>query len=208
MRSVRIKICGITRIADAQAAVDLGADFIGLNFSDRSSRQLDPDRAREIADAIRGKTSIVGVFVNQTLSEIEQIGEKVDLDLIQFHGDESPSDLVPWGDRAVKALRFEGSLDPDDLSEYKTVWGFVIEPRHPDHYGGAGRPWDYAAARKLPRDKPFLLAGGLSPSNVADAVAACHPWGVDVCSGIETEPGIKDRAQMWRFFQQVEHVAN
>lgn len=205
MKNVRIKICGITRVEDAEAAVDLGADFIGLNFWARSPRRIDLRRGRQIAEAVRGRTSVVGVFVNQAFAEVDKIVSRVGLDLVQFHGDETPDDLEPWGQRAMKAVRFSGELDPEALDDYQSVWGFVVEPRRAS-YGGTGRSWDYAAAGRLPRHKPFLLAGGLGPGNVAGAVAVSNPWGVDVCSGIESAPGIKDSDAMWRFFREVQGV--
>lgn len=206
MKNVRIKICGITRVEDAEAAVDLGADFIGVNFWSKSPRRVDVGRGREIAEVVRGKTSLVGVFVNQDAPEVEKVATAVGLDLVQFHGDESPEDLAPWGERAMKAVRFSGELDPEALDDYKTVWGFLVEPQR-DSYGGTGRSWNYTKARRLPRHKPCLLAGGLRPENVAEAIEACRPWGVDVCSGIESEPGVKDAQAMWRFFSEVNLAA-
>lgn len=206
MKTVRVKICGVTSVEDAETAVDLGADFIGLNFWPKSPRGIDVRRGREIADAVRGRTSLVGVFVNQEPEQVRRVADAVCLDLVQFHGDEGPNDLESWGERAVKALRFDGDLDPEALEDYKTVWGFVVEPRQPA-YGGTGRSWNYAAARMLPRHKPFLLAGGLDPGNVAQAVAASRPWGVDVCSGVESAPGVKDGEALWRFFQEIQRAA-
>ncbi len=206
MKNVRIKICGITRVEDAEAAVDLGADFIGVNFWSRSPRRVDIPLGREIAEVVRGKSALVGVFVNQAAPEVEKIASAVGLDLVQFHGDETPEDLEPWGERAMKAVRFSGELDPEALDDYKTVWGFLVEPQR-DSYGGTGRSWNYSKARGLPRKKPFLLAGGLRPENVAEAIEACSPWGVDVCSGIESEPGVKDAQAMWKFFSEVNLAA-
>lgn len=206
MNRVRVKICGITTVEDAESAVDQGADFIGLNFWPKSPRAIDAPRGREIAEAVRGRASIVGVFVNQPPADVRRIAGRVELDLIQFHGDEGPGDLEPWGERAVKAVRFEGAPDPEALDDYKSVWGFVVEPRS-SAFGGTGRSWDYGAARALPRHKPFLLAGGLAPGNVAEAVAASRPWGVDVCSGVESAPGVKDGEALWRFLQEVRRAA-
>lgn len=206
MSGVRIKICGITSIEDAENAVDLGADFIGLNFWSESPRRVDVALARRIAEAVRGRTSIVGVFVNGDRDDVMTIESEVGLDLVQFHGDETPRDLAPWGERAVKALRFEGDLSPEVLDDYETVWGFVVEPSR-ESYGGTGKGWNYAQARKLPRHKPFLLAGGLRPANVARAVAASSPWGVDVCSGVESAPGVKDSKALWEFFTEVRGAA-
>ncbi len=206
MTNVRIKVCGVTSIEDAQAAVDLGAAFIGLNFWSRSPRRIDPMRGRAIARAVRGRTSVVGVFVNQAMAEVEAIADRVELDLVQFHGDETAAEIAPWGERALKAVRFSGELDSDALDGYESAWGFVVEPRR-ESFGGTGRAWDYSAAKRLPRDRPFLLAGGLEPANVAAAVMACSPWGVDVCSGVESAPGVKDTEALWRFFEEVRRAA-
>lgn len=205
MNPIRVKICGITRVEDAEAAVELGADFIGLNFWKKSPRRVSAELGFDLAAAVRGRTSLVGVFVNEDPAEVTRIADAVGLDLIQFHGDETPEDLAPWGERAIKAIRFSGELDGEALEDYKTVWGFLIEPQR-DSYGGTGRSWNYAKARRLPRHRPFLLAGGLRPENVGEAIAACSPWGVDVCSGIESEPGVKDAQAMWKFFSEV-HLA-
>jgi phosphoribosylanthranilate isomerase len=206
MKKVRIKICGVTRVEDAEAAVGLGADFIGLNFWSKSPRSIDLERGRKIAEAVGGKASLVGVFVNEASAELEKTATAVGLDLVQFHGDETPEELAPWGERAMKAVRFSGELDLEALEDYKTVWGFLVEPQR-DSYGGTGRSWNYSKARRLPRKKPFLLAGGLRPENVAEAIEACSPWGVDVCSGIESEPGVKDAQAMWKFFSEVKLAA-
>lgn len=205
MSHVRIKICGITRVEDAEAAVDLGADFIGLNFWSQSPRRVDLERGREIAEIIGDRASLVGVFVNEDRAVLEEVADSVGLDLVQFHGDETPGDLEPWGDRAIKAVRFSGELDPQLLEDFKSVWGFLVEPQR-DSYGGTGRSWNYAKARRLPRHLPFLLAGGLRPENVAEAIAACSPWGVDVCSGVESEAGIKDAQALWKFFSEVKNA--
>jgi len=202
---VRIKICGITSVEDAEAAVELGADFVGLNFWGRSPRRVDVPVAREIAEAVRGRTSLVGVFVNEAPGEVAKIVDAVGLDLAQFHGDETPEELAPWGARALKAVRFSGELDVELLAGFKTVWGFLVEPQR-DSYGGTGRSWSYSKARGLPRDRPFLLAGGLRPENVAEAIAACSPWGVDVCSGVESEPRVKDTQAIWKFVSEVRHA--
>lgn len=202
MNHVRIKICGVTRVEDAEAAVDLGADFIGLNFWSKSPRRIDVERGAEIAEVVHGRASLVGVFVNEAAGAIEEIAGAVGLDLVQFHGDETPQDLEPWGERAMKAVRFSGELDGQLLEDFKTVWGFLVEPQR-DSYGGTGRSWNYAKASRLPRHRPFLLAGGLRAENVGEAIAACSPWGVDVCSGVESEPGVKDPQALWKFFSEV-----
>ena len=178
------------------------ADFVGLNFWSKSPRRVDVERGGEIAEVVRGKASLVGVFVNEPAEVVEKIDDAVGLDLLQFHGDETPEELEPWGERAMKAVRFSGELDAQILEDFKTVWGFLVEPRR-DSHGGTGRSWNYSKARRLPRDRPFLLAGGLRAENVAEAIAACNPWGVDVCSGVESELGVKDALAMWKFFSEV-----
>lgn len=202
MGHVRVKICGVTSVEDAEAALELGADFIGLNFWSRSPRRVDVERASEIAAAVRGRASTVGVVVNEAPAEIERIVGAVGLDLLQFHGDETPEEVEPWGERALKAIRFSGELEADLMDPFETVWGFLVEPQR-DSYGGTGRAWSYSKARRLPRHKPFLLAGGLRAENVAEAIEACSPWGVDVCSGVESAPGVKDAKAMWKFFSEV-----
>ncbi len=199
----RVKICGVTRPEDAEAAADLGADLIGLNFYPPSPRFLEPETAAEVADAVRGRCTLVGVFVNRAVAEIEEVDDRVGLDLIQFHGDEGPEEIAPMAGRAIKALRLSAPPDPTELAAYPDVWGFLVESRLEQLYGGAGRGWDYRAAAKFPRDRPLLLAGGLTPDNVRQAVAASGAWGVDVCSGVEATPGRKDAEKMKRFFDRV-----
>lgn len=200
----RVKICGVTRPEDAELAAELGADFVGLNFYEHSPRRVDVGAASEIAAAVRGRTVSVGVFVNLPLSEIESIESRVGLELLQFHGDEGPEALAPVAERAIKAIRFDGPPRASELAVYPAVWGFLVEARAPGRYGGAGKGWDYRAAAGLPTDRPLLLAGGLGPDNVRDAIAASRAWGVDVCSGVESRPGRKDADKMKRFFQEVE----
>lgn len=199
----RIKVCGITRVEDARAAVELGADLLGLNFYAKSPRYVEPEAAQRIADAVRGRTVLVGVFVNETRERVEEVAARVGLDLVQFHGDESPREVEPFGARAIRALRWTGRRDQARLAEYPRVWGFLLDRRHDSLYGGSGEAWDYRSVAGLLVTKPVLLAGGLGPRNVRSAVAAVRPWGVDVASGVESAPGRKDRALLRRFFSEV-----
>ena len=210
-RRKRVKICGLTRPADAELAVSLGADLLGLNFWPGSVRHLEPAVAREIADAVRGDATLVGVFVNEEPARVEEIATEVGLDLLQFHGDERPADLAAFGARAIKAVRFTGAPDPGVLAGYPSAWGFLVEARADGTYGGAGQGWDYGAARTLAggelADRPLLIAGGLRPENVGAAIEASGAWGVDVATGVESEPGIKDRSKLERFFAEVRRAA-
>ncbi len=198
----RVKVCGITSVQDAVAAAELGADLLGLNFYARSPRFVVPAAARAIAQAVRGQTKIVGVFVNSTAEEVEAIDREVGLDLLQFHGDESAAFLAQWGGRALPAVRWRGPADAELVRERARAWGVLVERRHGDLYGGSGEAWDYAAVAAVARDVRVLLAGGLRPGTVRTAIAAASPWGVDVCSGVESTPGRKDRDLMRQFFEE------
>jgi len=200
--AVRVKICGVTRAGDARRAVDLGADFLGLNFYPRSPRFIAADAARAIADEVRGQVRLVGVFVNESPQRVEEIAEQVGLDLLQFHGDEGAADLAPFGERAIKVVRCGGRPDAAELESFAAVWGFLLERRHPRLYGGAGEEWDFRQAADPPTSKPVLLAGGLGPENLRRALREARPWGVDVCSRVESAPGVKDPRLLERLFQE------
>jgi phosphoribosylanthranilate isomerase len=203
MSRVRVKICGVTRPADARLAVELGADFIGVNFFPASPRCVAPERAREIGDAIAKRARLVGVFVNEAADRIREIESLAGLDLVQFHGDERVDEVAPFADRAIRALRLEGPPDADLLAPWRGVWGFLVEARHPSLYGGSGEPWAYEMIGSLPRERPLFVAGGVGPANVGQVLAATASWGVDVCSGVEAAPGVKDEALLRRLFDEV-----
>lgn len=195
-RDVLIKICGVTRVEDAVRAAELGVDCLGLNFYPPSPRYVSVERAAEIADAVRGRIALFGVFVNAPRGDIERVVETVGLDRVQFHGDESPEDLAPWGYRAVKVIRVVGRPSPWVWDAYPDVWGFLVEARNDSLYGGTGTAWDYEVLRDLGRLRPWLLAGGVGPGNVRHALDVTGAPGVDVCSGVESAPGIKDAGKM------------
>lgn len=197
MSRPRVKICGVTRVADAELAVDLGADFLGLNFYPASPRCIDLATAGRIAAAVAGRARLVGVTVNAPARRIEELLRLVEL--IQFHGEEGPEILRPWAARAIKVLRPEAE-EPDPAGRYPDVWGFLLEPRRPG-YGGSGQPWDYAAAARPDTTRPVFVAGGITPENVRAAAAGA--WGVDVCSGVESKPGVKDAGRMKRLFSEL-----
>lgn len=197
MSHPRVKICGVTRVEDAEMAVELGADFLGLNFYPASPRFLDLDQARRIADAVGDRARLVGVTVNAGPRRIEQLLALVEL--VQFHGDEGPEVVRPWAERAIQVLRPEAE-GPEPSAQYPDVWGFLLEPHRPG-YGGSGKSWDYASATSPITDRPVFLAGGIDPGNVRAAAAGA--WGVDVCSGVESQPGIKDAGLMKRLFSEL-----
>jgi len=201
---VKVKICGVTDPANALAAVEMGADYLGLNFYPASPRFLTIERAREIADAARGRVPLVGVFVSSSPDEIAETVEKVGLDLVQFSGDEKLEAVAPFLERAIKVFRAGRLPGREDLAVWRAVWGVLIDAPHRSLYGGTGEAWDYEAANALAGRRVFL-AGGIGPDNARRAVEAAKPWAIDVCSRVESAPGIKDPELLRRLFQEVRH---
>jgi phosphoribosylanthranilate isomerase len=206
MGRTRIKICGVTREQDAARAAELGADFVGLNFWPGSRRCLEVALARRIAARVRGQVQLVGVFVNQSGGEVREISRQVGLDLVQFHGDETPDHVGAFGDRAIRAFRVGVDFDPSVIHDFPEVWGYLFDCDHPTLLGGTGVSWPYERVVGLSDDKPVIVAGGLRRSNVLQAVARSGADIVDVCSGIESQPGIKDPELMKRFIREVHHA--
>lgn len=202
----KIKICGVTRPEDAAQVTAAGVDFIGLNFWPRSRRYLAPERALAIAAATRaaGTTQLVGVFVNAPPGEITTITRELSLDVIQLHGDETPEDVVAiahaTGCAVWKAIAVGRPSDLDRLDAWPVDAILVDAPTAAR--GGAGKVFDWSLAREARRVYParrFVLAGGLGPQNVAAALAELAPWAVDVASGVESTPGVKDPAKVAAF---------
>jgi phosphoribosylanthranilate isomerase len=202
---VQVKICGLTRLDDALAAVDSGADYLGFNFYAKSPRYVEPaDCARIISElARRGLRVItVGVFVNHRPAEVAALMEQCGLDLAQLHGDEVLESLASLRGRAFKVVR--GTLPPEAELQAVTRFGpgqpaFLIDAQAPGQYGGTGQLADWDAAATLAARFRIFLAGGLTADNVGAAVAQVGPWGVDVASGVESAPGKKDVAKMRAF---------
>jgi phosphoribosylanthranilate isomerase len=205
---MKVKICGLTTLDDALAALDAGADLLGFNFYPPSPRSISIAACTALVRALRKRSSqvqLVGVFVNMPPAGVLSVLEQCELDLAQLSGDEPPEDLQRLGERAFKALR------PADMPSL--VAGLERYPAHPGapaylvdayrsgEYGGTGRSADWSLARSLAVQVPILLAGGLRLENVAAAVVQVRPWGVDVASGIETAPGRKDASKMKAFVQ-------
>ncbi len=206
----RVKICGVTLPDDAARIASAGVDFIGLNFWERSKRYVAPDRAPLIASVVRstGKAKLVGVFVDPELDEVQEAVASADLDIIQLHGDEHP-ELVDRIARAVyrpvwKALPIGSARDLDGLDVWKAE-ALLLDAPTPGR-GGAGATFDWQLARQARERYPsvnFLLAGGLDPENVTTAIQTVQPWAVDVASGVEAGPGIKDAGKLDAFITAV-----
>ncbi len=201
-----IKVCGITSTRDALAALEAGADALGLNFIPTSKRYLPPERARAVADAVRGKLELVGVVADLAPSELEALRASVGLDWLQFHGSESPEALaqVP---RSYKAVGIDGPEDVELAVAYPGVRLLVDKKAGPAR-GGTGQAFDWSLVRELSRERPLILAGGLNPDNVAAAIREVSPFGVDVASGVELgTPGLKDPAKMAEFVARARGAA-
>jgi phosphoribosylanthranilate isomerase len=205
MSRVKVKICGVTRVGDARLAAELGADYLGLNFFAASPRLVAAERAAEIAREVRGRLAVVGVFVNESRERIEAVADAVPLDLIQLHGDEGPEEVAAFGGRAIKVFRVREDFDPDQVSAYATASAFLFDCGHPSLYGGTGLAWPYERIAGLEVEQPILVAGGIGPGNVRRAIQLSGADGIDVCSGVEVSPGVKDYDAMKRLFREVRH---
>jgi phosphoribosylanthranilate isomerase len=196
--AVRIKVCGVTRCEDAELAVGLGADFIGLNFYPPSPRWLAMEPAAAIARVVKGRARLVGVFVNAARAYVKERLESLELDLLQFHGDEDDAALQGWPVPVIRALRLrsDAALDAIDIGEIKADF-ILIDTFHPQLFGGTGRTRRLDALRALDLSRVFV-SGGLAPDNVAEA-AALNPYALDVASGVEAAPGIKDPRKLESF---------
>jgi phosphoribosylanthranilate isomerase len=193
--SVRVKICGITREQDAELAVSFGADMIGLNFYPPSPRSISLERAGEIRRIIGNRCEVVGVFVNTARGYIEQWMRELKLDYLQFHGDEEQDALDGWPVRVIRGLRLGNASHNEMISRCRADY-ILLDAWHPELFGGTGRTRAFDLAGLEPGR--VILAGGLTPENVAQA-AALRPYAVDVASGVESTPGIKDAARLRSF---------
>jgi phosphoribosylanthranilate isomerase len=193
-----VKICGITRQQDAEAAIDHGASAIGFIFWPSSPRFIDPYRARKIAKALPPFVSTVGVFVNQPREYINGVASLVPLSVVQLHGDETPDFASHLSRPVLKAVTRREST-----REWPEPAMLLVDVHDPVKRGGTGRVVDWSMAAAIARERHIVLAGGLTPDNVAEAVAAVQPWGIDVSSGVEESPGIKDERRIAALFAAI-----
>jgi len=206
MRRTRIKICGITRLSDAQQVVDLGGDAIGLQFHSRSPRAIDLDKAVQIRRLMPPFVTVTALFMNEKESWVRQVVDTVQPDCLQFHGEETPQYCRQWSRPFIKAIPM-GSVEDASLyaQRFSEARGFILDSNVAGRQGGSGDTFDWS---KIPPsfDFPLVLAGGLNPSNVAAAISQVKPWGVDVSSGVEQAKGIKDSELIEQFFNEVRRV--
>lgn len=200
MNRVRVKICGLTRPEDVDAASDAGADALGFVFTPRSKRFLDRDIARELVNRVPAFVARVGLFMDQDADAVEHVLERVPLSLLQFHGSEPPAFCARFGLPYIKALSMAGHREADAAAGYGDAAAFLLDSHEPGAAGGTGKTFDWDSVPALPR--PIVLAGGLKPGNVARAVRTVRPWAVDVSSGVEDAPGIKNADKIIEFIQE------
>jgi phosphoribosylanthranilate isomerase len=206
----KIKICGIKNVTEALAAKDAGADLIGFNFYPKSPRYINVEKCRSIMDVMWKYFHItyVGVFVNASVKEVRATMQICGLNLAQLHGDETSEMLDELGGKAFKAFRGVADMETDKQMIANNAPAFLVDASVKGLYGGSGVTADWNGAAELAKKYPLLLAGGLTPENVAEAVRKVRPWGVDVASGVEAAPGKKDAEKMFAFVQSVRRVEN
>ncbi|HLZ90678.1 MAG TPA: phosphoribosylanthranilate isomerase [Candidatus Acidoferrum sp.] len=202
---IRIKICGITNLADAQAAADAGAHSLGFNFYEKSLRRVVTADAAQIRSKLPKEVEAVGVFVNAKPADINSLRSFVRFDAAQLHGDESPDIVsrVAGSLPVIKAFRVDANFSLSTFDRFPDAFAFLLDAARAGHYGGTGQTTDWDFARCAAASRRIILSGGLRVENVAEAIRLVRPYAVDVASGIETKPGKKDHAKMKEFISEV-----
>lgn len=205
MSRTRIKICGLTRPADVKAAVECGADAIGLVFYPSSPRYVSRELAAELAALVPPFVTTVGLFVNPDADLVHSVLDRVPLQLLQFHGDESEVECSRFGRPWIKAARMQEGIDLVEFCSLHPAASGILLDAFVDGYGGGGKVFDW---RLIPEglDRRLILSGGLDPDNVTEAVRRVRPWAVDVSSGVESDKGIKDATRIAAFVAGVRHA--
>jgi len=201
----KVKICGITNHEDAVAAMDMGADLLGFNFYPKSPRYITLEKAADIISKLPGFIDLAGVFVNASLEQIRETKDSCQLDWIQLHGDENPQfcqSLLSDSVKTMKAIRVRDAADIERADEFFTD-AVLLDAFNPDKYGGTGLTFDWNVIGHI--GKRVFLAGGINPDNAVEAVKL-GVYGIDVCSGIEAEPGKKDHEKMKKLFDNIRHL--
>ena len=202
---VRVKICGITKLEDAKLAIELGAHALGLNFHPESPRSITPANAAELIDRLSPFVTTVGVFVNWEAEPVVALCRALHLHTAQLHGDETPEvvDAVAEQMQVIKALRVGQGTPAPVYTKYRSAAGFLIDAAQPGQFGGTGTTANWHLARTIAQSHRVILAGGLSPENVGEAIRVVRPYAVDVASGVESRPGRKDPAKLRALFEAV-----
>jgi phosphoribosylanthranilate isomerase len=208
---VRIKICGITNWADARCASEAGADFLGFNFYPRSPRYIEPARARSIVRRLPKNVASVGIFVNEPVENLVRIATAAGVKYVQLHGEETAASVsrlrrMLGPVKIIKAIRVRGAADVRKAARFHGASAILLDGFEPRRRGGTGRVFDWSFAARENGKARMFLAGGLTPENVTEAIRVVRPYAVDVCSGVETSPGRKDRAKIRALMRAVNGV--
>lgn len=198
----KVKICGLTSVKDAFFAADKGADFLGFIFYKKSPRYISVEEAANIIFKLPGSVKTVGVFVNQSVEDINKAVEELGLSYVQLHGDENPEFAKKMSVPVIKSFRLKDRNNLADIKEYN-VFAYLFDSYLKGLYGGTGKTFELSIIEKNSFDKPLFLSGGLTPENVAKAIEKVKPYAVDVASGVENEPGKKDHLKIMRFINEV-----
>jgi phosphoribosylanthranilate isomerase len=207
MRFMLVKICGITSMQDAEAAVDAGAAALGFVFWGRSPRYIDPHRARAIVASLPPFVVPVGVFVNQPAAHVRGVAALVRVGAVQLHGDEDLLYVAGMDWPVIKAVSIDRADESDQIDIWPRRTTLLLDVHDPVNRGGTGRTIDWSVAATIAARRRTLLAGGLTPDNVAEAVARVQPFGIDVSSGVERSPGVKDHARIRALFEALRDAA-
>jgi phosphoribosylanthranilate isomerase len=202
---VKVKICGITSLEDALTAVDAGADALGFVFHPASPRHISPEQAAAIIEKLPPFIQTVGLFVNESRDTVNTTADRCGLDLAQLHGDETPDFCRSIKRRIIKAFRVKDSFSLDSASDYRCA-AYLLDAWSPAAHGGTGQTFNWEIAAAAAARRPIILAGGLTPDNVAEAVRRVQPYAVDVSSGVECSPGHKDAEKIRAFINQARHL--
>ena len=199
---IKVKICGMTQLKDALFAVEQGVDAVGFIFYKKSPRAVTMKTVREIIKKLPPLVETVGVFVNESAERVNKMADYCGLDLVQLHGEESPAFCRKIHRRVIKAFRVKDLQSIKQLEKFP-VSGFLLDTFSDDLHGGTGKTFDWNLALPAKKMGPVILAGGLTPRNILQAVRQVRPYGVDVCSGVEKSPGIKDLEKVRAFLKNI-----
>lgn len=206
IQMVAIKVCGITRMEDALLAASVGVSALGFVFWPGSPRYVEPEAAQRIIGLLPPMIAVVGVFVNQPLEDVRRIAAEIGLTAVQLHGAETADYWNSLSPRVIKAVPLSSRADADAIGRYPREVTLLLDAHDPVRYGGTGRTIDWRVAAAIAATRPVILSGGLRPDNVAAAIQQVRPYGVDVSSGVEQQPGVKDASRLQAFVRAARGV--
>ncbi|MBF0279175.1 MAG: phosphoribosylanthranilate isomerase [SAR324 cluster bacterium] len=197
-----VKICGLVTMDEVKACLAYGADWLGFNCYPKSKRFIPPEKIRELVSIVPKNVLTVGVFVNESAGEVNRIMRHTGMNLVQLHGDETPEYTQMLIHKYFRAFRVSEQFQLDEISKYRGIY-FLLDSYHAGHYGGTGASFNWEIAKRAKSFGQLILAGGLTPDNVGEAIKTVRPFGVDVCSGVELVPGVKDFKRIQAFISAV-----